>query len=1608
MSNYYHWPLKISLAVSLFVLILQFLLLPKILYGQKLAFRNYSVREGMSQSQVQDIIQDKMGYLWFATAEGITKFDGREFIHHSKKDGLAGSYVGDICIDYKGDFWLGHRVMGISRYIYDENRFEKVSLPQGYENTHITDILEERPGVLWFTTAAHGLLKYDHSRWITYDKSSGLPTLELFSLCFNQNDLWIGSGQGIVVLSPDHRLGPQFSILPSNTGVSDGKISVLFKDSKNVIWIGDSKAGIVKFTPSSHPANLGTAGTFSRIIRQINRQLISVESIFEDKDHNIWFGTAQNGIMRYSDSSGADDPEKIFLINRDRGFEERSVKSIFQDREGSIWIGTDGNGVYQYRGEAFELYGKNEGMLDDIVWSIIEDRKGGLWFGTEKGLTYFPKTMRSNPRYYNSKNWDGNDMVIDLQQDSRGIIWFCLHGTGVRQFNPITQKFRTINELEKKNIITLEEDVDGNLWFGGFSKGVFKLNQQTGEIQNFRAEDGLGSNTVFKILRAKNGNLWFATNGAGVTKYDGISFSNYSKEQGLLAPSVLSLADDNVGNLWIGSEGDGLFRYDGNSFEDYSQQYGLWKDDIYSLVCDNQNNVWIGTRRGVEKFNIKTKKIKKYGEFEGFSAIETNQNAVYKNEKGQLWFGTIKGAVKFDPEKNIINSVSPLTYINKIRVYLQDAPIPDDGIFSYRDNYLTFNFLGLSFVVPEKIRYSYMLDGLDRDWSPMTDETYATYANLSPGDYVFKVKAKNSDDIWSEPAATYRFSIAAPFWLKGWFYLLMVSVIGLSIYGVHAYRVRNFHRNNIRLEEMVHARTKDLLAEKEKTQRAYEALLESESKLKQVTQSVNAFLWSTGIDDQGQMDYIFITDTFLQISGFDKNDFPRGENKFYQFLKIVHPEDREYLNNALQRILSGHKMHLSYRIITKEGNVRWLYDNPIPIKNKDGKVNLIHGVGIDATDRKLAEEALKKSEEKYETFIRYSTEAIWCLDLNTALSIKNPLEKQIDHILREAYLSDCNDAMAQMYGYKSAREIIGTSVSSGFMWGAPGHEEYLRQFISSNYRLQNAEFYERDENGSLRVILASFIGIIENNNLIRCWGMQQDITERKRAEDALRESEEIYRRLIERSPDAIVVHSDGKIDYINQAGVKLFGAAKKSELIGKKLIDFSHPDYREMGMKRVKQIYEEKKDVRLLEQKMIKLDGTEFDVEVMGAPVIFRGKASGQSIVRDITDRKRMEMELQKAQKLESVGILAGGIAHDFNNILTAILGNISLGKLYTRGEKNAERVLGEAEKATLHAKDLTQQLLTFSKGGAPVKETTSIINVVKDSANFVLSGSNIECNYEYTPDLWAVDVDSSQISQVIQNLIINAEQAMPNGKKINISLENMIWEKDLPPALKPGKYVKITITDDGIGIPQEHINKIFDPYFTTKQKGSGLGLATTYSIIKRHEGHIEIKSQIGKGTRVELYIPASEKKIFKKQFKSTNIEEGKGRILVMDDEEMLRELSKQFLSHLGYDVETVPDGESAIELFQSAIYANIPFSLVIMDLTIPGGLGGKETIIRLKEIDPKVKAIVSSGYSNDPVLANFKKYGFKAVLTKPYKIETLSSIIAAVMNGKKEKLKAG
>jgi PAS domain S-box-containing protein len=517
-------------------------------------------------------------------------------------------------------------------------------------------------------------------------------------------------------------------------------------------------------------------------------------------------------------------------------------------------------------------------------------------------------------------------------------------------------------------------------------------------------------------------------------------------------------------------------------------------------------------------------------------------------------------------------------------------------------------------------------------------------------------------------------------------------------------------------------------------------------------------------------------------------------------------------------------------------------------------------------------------------------------------------------------------------------------------------------------------------------IIATYLN---RNGLEYNCAIVRDITERKKLEHALRESEELFRTLCDSAPIGIFrAGRDGSIIYINPHWEKISGLSADESLRHGWLKAF-HPDDHEIKRK----IWLEAVAARhpcSLEYRVLTPQGTVVMIRMQAKPIMDHvGNCIGYvGIVEDITELRQAIQEKTRTQKLESLGVLAGGIAHDFNNILTAIVGNISLARMQLQYPEKVVQRMAEAENAAARAKDLTQQLLTFARGGEPVQKVVKVDSLLKESAIFALHGSAAKCKFVLADNLWPVEADEGQLSQVFNNLVINAVQAMSNGGEITIGAENDSYK------IKGKRCVKISVSDSGIGIPEPYSQKIFDPYFTTKQEGSGLGLATCFSIITKHDGIITFESTMGKGTTFYVYLPALEQDRMADHNAEMDVVHGSGRILVMDDEEVVREIAQAMLIELGYMVECAKNGSEAVDIYRKRMEEGTPFSAVIMDLTIPGGMGGKEAINLLLKNDPNVKAIVSSGYSTDPVMASYRDYGFVAVLSKPYLLQEMSTIL--------------
>ena len=510
-----------------------------------------------------------------------------------------------------------------------------------------------------------------------------------------------------------------------------------------------------------------------------------------------------------------------------------------------------------------------------------------------------------------------------------------------------------------------------------------------------------------------------------------------------------------------------------------------------------------------------------------------------------------------------------------------------------------------------------------------------------------------------------------------------------------------------------------------------------------------------------------------------------------------------------------------------------------------------------------------------------------------------------------------------------------------------------------------------------------------------------DITDRKMAEESLIEEKEKLRITLQSIGDGVIAtDTNGWIVVINETAQQLTGYTL-SEAQGKALSEIFVIVHELSGkpldnpvekVLQTQQIYELSNHTMLIAK-----NGERHIITDSAAPIKdAAGRILGVVLVfRDMTEKMRLIETVQRTQRLESLGQLAAGLAHDFNNILEGVMGYIGLASTYIK-DNNVSELLAEALKSVQRAKGLTGQLLTFAKGGAPIKKVQSVIPLLKDTVKFALSGSNVKAEFNCDEDLFNVEFDYNQIAQVIENIVINSVHAMPMGGIITVGVHNVTFAMNEHPLLPAGKYIKIAIADKGIGIPKEILPKIFDPFFTTKSKGHGLGLATGYSIIARHNGTIEVDSIQGKGTTFYIYLPATQQKVEMEE-KNTTYEKKLtgGKILVLDDDEMMQKLMISFLEHLGFEAMAVEDGQSAVDLFLHEKEKGVPFHALIFDLTVKGGMGGAEAIQLIRQHDTDVPAFVMSGYHDDPVLANPEEYGFNDGLTKPFTIEELQHLLA-------------
>jgi len=690
----------------------------------------------------------------------------------------------------------------------------------------------------------------------------------------------------------------------------------------------------------------------------------------------------------------------------------------------------------------------------------------------------------------------------------------------------------------------------------------------------------------------------------------------------------------------------------------------------------------------------------------------------------------------------------------------------------------------------------------------------------------------------------------------------------------------------------------------------------------------------------------------------------------------LHPDDRTEALRCFKKTLGGEHVELELRAMDSGGNYHYLHLKLAPLKRVEG--NRVIGLVRDVTEKKRAEQALLESEEHFRRMAESAQDIIFRWSFQKGLEYVNPAVKDITGYHAEELLGDPALVFKVVQSSLPAlKKEYEAAVEQGKPFG-PREFQITRKDWSPAF-LDLRSVNVQDQSGKI----------------IAIEGIIRDVTESRQMEMRLKNAAWEWRKTFDTLSETImIVDRENRILRVNEAASKLLGLPYK-DILGKICHQVVHNSNSPILFCPHSQTIHNGliHTVEIQEPRFAK----EFEITTSPMTDENGNITASVHVMRDVTERNRIEREMIRGQKLESLGVLAGGIAHDFNNILTVVLANISIAKKEIVKDTELFETLNEIETASIQAKNLTRQLLTFSKGGMPIKRPVDLGGLVREAAGFSLRGSNVKCEFLLPADLWWVEADEGQLTQVINNLVINAAQAMPGGGHITISAANIIWEpKELAPAvsLTPGQYLKLSVRDRGVGISPENLHKIFDPYFTTKTKGSGLGLATVYSIIKKHGGYIDVESTEGSGACFHVYLPAAGERPEPERHEQIPSSPGHGKILFMDDEPQIRNSVSKVLKGFGYEVECAENGARAIELYLRARESGQPFDAVVMDLTVPGGMGGTDAIRRLRQLDPQVKAIIASGYANSPVMADFKNYGFLDVITKPFQPAELDAIL--------------
>ncbi len=800
-------------------------LFPVFLSSQTYPFTNYGVQDGLAQSNVAAILQDRKGYFWMATESGVSHFDGKNFITYTTENGLANNNVSALLLDAKGNVWMGHENGMLTKYdpsisLKDNGKpFIAITSEALPKDKKIYSLYEDKKGNIWICTAQFGAIVLDPetSTYKAYTSKEGLSQYVFSAIEDKSGNMYFLTDVGIKYLDASTN---KFEFFKPE-GVPFGQITSFIKDDDENFLIGTVNGSLYNYNAGNKQ--------FTTIIDQKNVvQNNFVYNIYQDTQKNIWASVLNIGVYKYDPST-----KRLILFSTANGLMINKIKCIAEDREGNILLGTSGEGVQVFKGEKFVSFTKKDGLINDQVWSICQDKTGKFWFGTNEGISiYDPKETVVEKAFQNISIIDGvqSKSVRSICADKDQNLWIGTWGGKVAKFEIGKNKFEVIpslNELVNDFVNCLMVDKKNKLWVGTVN-GIATYDINSGAVNHIRTIDGLSDNDVTSLFQDSKGTIWIGTKQKGITLFNGSTYKILNAEQGLTFNSITSIAEDKKGNIWVGTEGGGAFVYDGLKFKKYKTADGLISDFVTLITVDDKDNVWLGTNKGLSKFNGATNTFLSYSKNDGFTGIETKPESSYKDDEGNLWFGTVNGVFKYSPKYDSPVSIEPSLQITGLKINTKETELTNNLKLSYKDNSLRFDFIGISLSNPDEVKYLIKLEGIDENWRASTKQNFETYSNLPAGHYTFRVMACNSAGVCSKEPMSFSFFITPPFWKTWWFYVL-ITVSGLII--VFAY---------IKIRERSLIIEKKILEEKvrERTAEVVEKNIELDEKNKDITASI--------------------------------------------------------------------------------------------------------------------------------------------------------------------------------------------------------------------------------------------------------------------------------------------------------------------------------------------------------------------------------------------------------------------------------------------------------------------------------------------------------------------------------------------------------------------------------------------------------------------------------------------------------------------------------------------------------------------------------------------------------------------------------------------------